>query len=102
MPWSLVKIDADVLLAMRPHIAGHVNGAPTALSGAENKRLGVLDRQCRQPPAKSSPCTASTFESPWRYLYGIDGSCNGVVGSVLSGGHVADVGLPASRVAAAL
>jgi enamidase len=39
MPWSLVKIDADVLLAMRPHIAGHVNGAPTALSGAENKRL---------------------------------------------------------------
>jgi enamidase len=28
-----------VLLAMRPHIAGHVNGGPTALTPQENERL---------------------------------------------------------------
>lgn len=39
IPGSMAKIDADVILAMRPHIAGHVNGGPTALSPEENERL---------------------------------------------------------------
>lgn len=36
---SQAKISAEVLLAMGPHIAGHVNGGPTALSAEENERL---------------------------------------------------------------
>lgn len=39
IPGSLSKIDVDALLAMRPHIAGHVNGGPTALSAEENCRI---------------------------------------------------------------
>lgn len=39
IPGSLSKIDVDALLAMRPHIAGHVNGGPTALSPDENRRI---------------------------------------------------------------
>jgi len=36
---SQSKIGADALLAMNPHIAGHVNGGPTALSREENSLL---------------------------------------------------------------
>ena len=36
---SQAKISAEVLLAMRPHIAGHVNGGPTALTPEENARV---------------------------------------------------------------
>ena len=39
IPGSQAKISAEVLLAMRPHIAGHVNGGPTALTSEENDRL---------------------------------------------------------------
>src|SRR5262245_15804825 len=39
IPGSQAKIDVDVLLAMRPRVAGHVNGGPTALSRAENARI---------------------------------------------------------------
>ena len=39
IPGSMEKIDAETLLAMRPHIAGHVNGGPTALTPDENARL---------------------------------------------------------------
>ena len=39
IPGSAAKISAEVLLAMRPHIAGHVNGGPTALTPEENARL---------------------------------------------------------------
>ena len=33
------KIDADTLLEMRPNVAGHVNGGPTALTPEENTRM---------------------------------------------------------------
>lgn len=33
---SMSKIDADALLAIRPDVAGHVNGGPTALTWEEN------------------------------------------------------------------
>jgi enamidase len=33
------KIDADAILAMRPNVAGHVNGGPTALGPEENARI---------------------------------------------------------------
>ena len=33
------KISADDLLEIQPHVAGHVNGGPTALSPEENERL---------------------------------------------------------------
>lgn len=36
---SLEKIDVDVLLEMNPHIAGHINGGPTALDAEENTRV---------------------------------------------------------------
>lgn len=36
---SQEKIGADVLLEMRPHVAGHVNGGPTALTPEENTRM---------------------------------------------------------------
>jgi enamidase len=39
IPGSASKIDAEALLAMRPHVAGHVNGGPTALEPNENERL---------------------------------------------------------------
>jgi enamidase len=39
IPGSQAKISAEVLLAMRPHVAGHVNGGPTALTPQENTRL---------------------------------------------------------------
>lgn len=39
IPGSMSKIDADILLAMRPHVAGHVNGGPTALTPEENRRM---------------------------------------------------------------
>ena len=41
IPGSMAKIGADVLLAMRPQIAGHVNGGPTALDPEENERMVV-------------------------------------------------------------
>lgn len=36
IPGSQSKIDAEVLLEMRPHVAGHVNGGPTSLTTEEN------------------------------------------------------------------
>ncbi|MGW7824090.1 amidohydrolase family protein [Streptomyces puniciscabiei] len=39
IPGSLERIDADVLLDMRPDILGHVNGGPTALSDRDNRAL---------------------------------------------------------------
>ncbi len=36
---SQTKIGADDLLEIQPHVAGHVNGGPTALSPEENTRL---------------------------------------------------------------
>jgi enamidase len=33
------RIDAELLLASNPNILGHVNGGPTALSDAENRKL---------------------------------------------------------------
>ena len=36
---SQSKIGADDLLEIQPHVAGHVNGGPTALSREENERL---------------------------------------------------------------
>jgi enamidase len=38
---SQKKIGADALLAMRPNVAGHVNGGPTALTPEENERIVV-------------------------------------------------------------
>ncbi len=38
---SQTKIGADALLAMQPHIAGHVNGGPTALTPEENERIVI-------------------------------------------------------------
>ncbi|WP_213455575.1 amidohydrolase family protein [Rhizomonospora bruguierae] len=39
IPGSQAKISAEVLLEMRPHVAGHVNGGPTALSAEENRAI---------------------------------------------------------------
>lgn len=39
IPGSKAKIDADLLLEMRPDVAGHVNGGPTSLSVEENIRM---------------------------------------------------------------
>jgi len=39
IPGSQSKIDVEALLAMRPQIAGHVNGGPTALRPEENARI---------------------------------------------------------------
>jgi enamidase len=39
IPGSASKIGAEHLLAMRPHVAGHVNGGPTALTREENAQL---------------------------------------------------------------
>lgn len=39
IPGSMEKIGADDLLAIRPHVAGHCNGGPTALTPEENERL---------------------------------------------------------------
>ena len=39
IPGSQTKISAEVLLAMRPHVAGHVNGGPTSLTAEENARI---------------------------------------------------------------
>ncbi|MGH3438927.1 MAG: amidohydrolase family protein [Sciscionella sp.] len=39
IPGSQSKISAEVLLAMRPDVAGHVNGGPTALEPEENVRV---------------------------------------------------------------
>lgn len=36
IPGSMSKIDADALLTIRPNVAGHVNGGPTALTWEEN------------------------------------------------------------------
>jgi enamidase len=36
---SQSKIGADDLLEIQPHVAGHVNGGPTALSSEENRRV---------------------------------------------------------------
>jgi enamidase len=36
IPGSKSKIDAELLLDMRPQIAGHINGGPTSLTPAEN------------------------------------------------------------------
>lgn len=41
IPGSLDRIDADALLAMRPHVSFHVNGGPTAMSAADNERIVV-------------------------------------------------------------
>lgn len=39
IPGSQTKISAEVLLAMRPHVAGHVNGGPTCLTPEENAQI---------------------------------------------------------------
>jgi enamidase len=39
IPGSMNKIGVDALLAMQPHVAGHVNGGPTSLSAEENERI---------------------------------------------------------------
>jgi enamidase len=39
IPGTQSKIDAELLLEMRPHVAGHVNGGPTSLSKEENLRI---------------------------------------------------------------
>ncbi len=36
---SQSKISAEVLLAMRPNVAGHINGGPTSLSPEENRAI---------------------------------------------------------------
>lgn len=36
IPGSQTKISAEALMAIRPHVAGHVNGGPTSLSLEEN------------------------------------------------------------------
>jgi enamidase len=41
---SKSKIDAELLLRMRPQIAGHINGGPTSLSEAENAMIVELGR----------------------------------------------------------
>ena len=41
IPGSLDRIDADALLAMAPHVSFHVNGGPTAMSDADNRRVVV-------------------------------------------------------------
>jgi enamidase len=41
IPGSLDRIDAAAILAMQPHISGHVNGGPTAMSVADNERVVV-------------------------------------------------------------
>lgn len=39
IPGSKSKIDAELLLEMRPQVAGHVNGGPTSLTLAENAAI---------------------------------------------------------------
>ncbi|MFD6517912.1 hypothetical protein [Rhodococcus sp. NPDC060176] len=39
IPGSKSKIDAELLLAMNPNIAGHINGGPTALTRSENRSI---------------------------------------------------------------
>lgn len=39
IPGSQSKISAELLLEMRPHVAGHVNGGPTALTDEENRLI---------------------------------------------------------------
>ncbi|MGH7906245.1 MAG: amidohydrolase family protein [Candidatus Binataceae bacterium] len=39
LPDTKCKIGADEILAMKPQVAGHVNGGPTALSVEENARI---------------------------------------------------------------
>lgn len=41
IPGTLERIDTDLLLAMRPDVAFHANGGPTAMSPADNERLVV-------------------------------------------------------------
>jgi len=39
IPGSQAKISAEALLAIRPNVAGHVNGGPTCLSDSENQLI---------------------------------------------------------------
>jgi enamidase len=39
IPGSKAKIDAELLLAMRPQVAGHINGGPTSLTPEENATI---------------------------------------------------------------
>lgn len=39
IPGSKAKIDAELLIEMEPDVAGHVNGGPTSLTPAENRRI---------------------------------------------------------------
>jgi enamidase len=39
IPGSKSKIDAELLLAMRPQVAGHINGGPTSLTLEENAAI---------------------------------------------------------------
>lgn len=41
IPGTLERIDADLLLEMRPHVAFHANGGPTAMDPRDNERLVV-------------------------------------------------------------
>jgi enamidase len=39
IPGSKSKIDAELLLEMRPQVAGHINGGPTSLTAEENRAI---------------------------------------------------------------
>lgn len=39
IPGSKSKIDVELLLEMRPDVAGHINGGPTSLTSEENSRI---------------------------------------------------------------
>ncbi|HEY0248199.1 MAG TPA: amidohydrolase family protein [Gryllotalpicola sp.] len=39
IPGSKSKIDAELLLEMRPQVAGHINGGPTSLTPDENRAI---------------------------------------------------------------
>ena len=39
IPGSKAKIDAELLLAIRPQVAGHINGGPTSLTPEENAAI---------------------------------------------------------------
>ncbi|WP_347038040.1 amidohydrolase family protein [Glutamicibacter halophytocola] len=39
IPGSRAKISADLLLEMKPNVAGHINGGPTSLTEEENVRM---------------------------------------------------------------
>ncbi len=45
IPGSKSKIDAELLLEMRPDVAGHINGGPTSLTVEENRAIVTEGRE---------------------------------------------------------